>query len=625
MDYAAKPGVDALDLAFDTDWSKPPARANWEQNGMGVALSASPVSYEAVLGAPLHAIRNGKTTVIEHLELLATAADAAHEGTVHSVHVVDEGPFRTELELEGTLGPEAQHAAAFTLTATTWTTFPYLRLNYQVVNDTAEDLPLASLVLTLTLPEKPHAFRSAGSTEASDTLAFVQKTADSRSVNGVDTDPTETPWIAWEQGAIAIRRFREQFPKRIDANARRIRIDLVAAEGAPVVYTPGEAQTHEIWIALNDDDPAAFAAAVEHPPVLTNPAYFCATGVLGPAYPHAGAAKFPERMAEIYGGKSWEELGQHLGLRHFPDAPYYGGLPSWSNNYYERMLGLWSEWFMSGDRAWFDRALDVCRHLLDVSVTHSDVPGHDWRGGLRGPGENHVSAPWNPTQRTAGLELYHKLTGDPAARDAYLGVAEFVRRTGAGLGGSSVRQHAGPFEAIVTAYWDTRDALWRDVARKHLADARAAMDLRRGVWPDTHGSQVYRGNVPWMDAQIARPMYWWYRMSGDLDAATALVAMADSIVCENSDWETPGAVYGYSHNPHFDMTAVYDPLILPVIFAAHELTGDAFFLNAAIAQWERWKASDTFDSVFNTYWNVPWLMHYLRVHGLMESPAGAEG
>ena len=42
-------------------------------------------------------------------------------------------------------------------------------------------------------------------------------------------------------------------------------------------------------------------------------------------------------------------------------------------------------------------------------------------------------------------------------------------------------------------------------------------------------------------------------------------------------------------------------------------------LDAATAQWMRWRNSEVFDSVFNTYWNVPWLMYYLKEHGLMAS------
>jgi len=69
------------------------------------------------------------------------------------------------------------------------------------------------------------------------------------------------------------------------------------------------------------------------------------------------------------------------------------------------------------------------------------------------------------------------------------------------------------------------------------------------------------------------------------------------------------------------VSADYDPLIIPMIFAAYELTEDSFFRDAATAQWERWLRSGAFDSVFNTFWNTPWLVWYLHHYGIsLNSP-----
>jgi hypothetical protein len=144
------------------------------------------------------------------------------------------------------------------------------------------------------------------------------------------------------------------------------------------------------------------------------------------------------------------------------------------------------------------------------------------------------------------------------------------------------------------------------------------MDMRRGVWAEEHGSKTYAGNVPWMEAQLARPLYLWYHATGDIQAAQALVGLAESIICENTDWDKPGAVSGYSHNPHYATNSVYDPLILPMIFAAYELTDDSFFLEAAKAQWERWTTEKVFDSPLNCHWNTPWLMWCLKHYGVIE-------
>jgi hypothetical protein len=324
--------------------------------------------------------------------------------------------------------------------------------------------------------------------------------------------------------------------------------------------------------------------------------------------------KYDEGMARHYQGRDWEALGHRYGVRTFPDSPYFASPSHWSNNYYNRTHGAWAAWLATGDAEWRQRAVELCRHIHDVAIVHSPVPGKDWLGALHGPGANHVPGPWSPTLRTRGLWLYHVLTGAPESEQAFLGVADFVQRSEAHRQSPSVRDHAGPMDAIVTAYDATREPAWLDEGSKRVSWAWERMDRRRGVWPETHGSMVYRGNVPWMVAQLAGPLYEWYLLTGDVEAAQLVTAMAESMILENTAWDAPGTMSGYSHNPHFSITAAYDPLILPVLFAAYELSGEQRFLDAALAQWRRWEVDEVFDSVFNTFWNTPWLGYYLNRH-----------
>ncbi len=275
------------------------------------------------------------------------------------------------------------------------------------------------------------------------------------------------------------------------------------------------------------------------------------------------------------------------------------------------MLGCWSAWLLTGERAWFDRALDVCAHLSDVAVVHTGTPGHNWLGALHGPGENHVPGPWLPTLRNDGLDLFHHLWGGVESREAALGVAEYLLAAGLPENGADVRHFAAPLDTLCTAYAGTWDLRYLEEGTRWVDAIGRRIDRRRGVWPDRHGSRLYRGNIPWMAAQLARPLYRWYRLTGDMEAAQALVGLAESVVCENTDWDVPGAVDGYSHNPRYGSTAAYDLLITPMVFGAYELTEDPFFLEAALAQWRRWTGTNTPPDVFNTFWNAPWLAAYL--------------
>lgn len=626
VDFLGKAGMKDIALAFKKDRSEKSAGVKVQPADDGTRVDTGRIRFRLGGDAVISALENSKgVSVVERVDLSLSTGGEEITVTADSVEVIEAGPIRSTFRLDGRFDTVDRRLGSLAVYLNAYAGQPYLNACVRVFNDTSGNLPISSLSLKVVLPAIPDLWR-VPSGAISGNLAIAQPNEKERVVNGVAVDAAAPLFVAWPDGAAVVRHFRELFPKAVRSDGQTLTILLVDAPTAPIVFTPGEAISHEIWLELGAADPAALAALIHEPPLLSNPEYFCATGVLGPARTHAETPALRDHMQQTYAKRSWAELGQFMGIRHFPDSPYLGGLPQWSNDYYGRMLNLWSEWFMSGDRAWFDRATDVCRHLMDVAVIHSDVPGKDWRGAMHGPGDNHVAGPWAPTLRTAGLELYQKLTLDPEAQAAHMDIADYCVRSGAGLDSDSIRQHAGPFDTICTAYWDTGDVAFLDEGTKRVGKVMAHLDRRRGVWPDTHGSRVYCGNVPWMAAQLARPLYWWYALTGDVEAAQALVALAESMICENTDWDNPGVVSAYSHNPRYAVTARYDLMVVPMILAAHELTEDSFFLDAAKAQWRRWLDAGEFDSVFNVYWNTPWLMWQLHRFGMNreEPPAPAE-
>jgi len=610
-DCTIRPGMTTVELEFNTKEIPLENPILIEEKDNTYLVHAQPLQYQTGRNALLQNIRLDGPILISAIHSTLSYKGKICSGQVKTVQKITQGPFRSTLALEGSYNLEENLTPSFSLYVSAYAGLPYLKLWLRFFNNTQTDLTLSGLPITLELPT-PCARFSVPAGDVPDGFSLYQTSENKRTLNGETVDPKAPCFLQWDDGVLTVRQFQELYPKSLCAHDNKITVDLAAGADSPIVLTPGEALSHELWIALGDVDPAQFADTVQHPPILQNPAYFCTTGILGHAYKNLETGKFNQKSMEMYKNKSWGDLAHHYGLRNFPDAPYMSGLPNWCNNYYEHMLGAWSEYFMTGDRAWFDRASDICRHIMDTAIIHSEIPGQDWVGAIHGPGKNHVTGPWAPTMRIAGLELFQKLTGDPEAREAFLGVADFCVRKSFGTGSPSVRDHAGPFDAVCTAYWETNEPAFLDDGSTRMASVLKVMDRRRGAWPEEHGSRVYRGNVPWMIAQLARPLYWWYVMTGDTEADQALVGLAESIICENTGWDSPGAVNGYSHNPHYPMTANYDLIILPVIFAAYELTEDPFFLNAAKAQWERWKTSDAFDSVFNTYWNTPWLMWYLH-------------
>ncbi|MFM1921621.1 MAG: hypothetical protein RLZZ303_3255 [Candidatus Hydrogenedentota bacterium] len=631
VDLLVLPDMDTLELEYKKDTAKISRTARLKTLDETLQADSGRFTFHASPGRLLHDFEMDGKSLVEELTLSGLRGGERLNGTATAVHVVEETSFRLELMAEGRLQGSGSAPAAFRCYLTTWAGQPYLQLILRVVNDGDADLPLSELSLALQLagpaPQSnlPEA-RVEGDFEVTQ-ASPQQRTLNARNllpasegevvaagVEGHNLSPTAPFWASMGPVHIALPRMRELFPKGFRRTGDQCTLRLIDAPASPVVYTPGEASTHEVWLAFGEVDTATFSANAERPPVLSNPVYFAASGAYGPAHPVIGIVKYDEGMARHYQGRDWEALGHRYGVRTFPDSPYFASPSHWSNNYYNRTHGAWAAWLATGDAEWRQRAVELCRHIHDVAIVHSPVPGKDWLGALHGPGANHVPGPWSPTLRTRGLWLYHVLTGAPESEQAFLGVADFVQRSEAHRQSPSVRDHAGPMDAIVTAYDATREPAWLDEGSKRVSWAWERMDRRRGVWPETHGSMVYRGNVPWMVAQLAGPLYEWYLLTGDVEAAQLVTAMAESMILENTAWDAPGTMSGYSHNPHFSITAAYDPLILPVLFAAYELSGEQRFLDAALAQWRRWEVDEVFDSVFNTFWNTPWLGYYLNRH-----------
>lgn len=418
---------------------------------------------------------------------------------------------------------------------------------------------------------------------------------------------------------VAVRHFWQLFPK-----ALRCGDEMTAELFSPTEQTPyyepttGEAKRHEILLAFlppeaSHAQAAALAEAFSRPPRLFAPEWFCASGALGYAAPHS-ETQFPQlhrHMAATYGDIGPTVLGGHLGLRNFPDANYFGKPDDWRNNYYDMMQGILSEYLMSGEPRWFDRAEDQCLHVMDVDTCHGRPDHPEWEGALYGPSTNHTAAWWSAMLRAEGMDSYYRLTGDPDALEAFLGVADFIVRQKAGMGSVSVRDHAGPLITLVRAYDETWDAKYLRAARRLAHDAMSRLDARRGCYSERHGNHNYRGNIPWMCAQLMEPLYLYYRYSGDVAAAQAVVGLAESLMEENRTGKGPGDFHGYSHNPHFQPNNGYNVLIAPAIGYAWELTGDPAFEACMRDAFDRTLAEKSINWVGNCYWNTPTLLYYL--------------
>jgi hypothetical protein len=610
--------TETLTLAFAKDGAKPKESVKIADSAGGLTADAAGIGFGVGdVERLLTEVRLGKEIVFEWITPLLRVNGSDCATVISTVSVLSEGPFHAQFAADGVFEHDSGRVASFTAYVSVYAGLPYVRLYWRVFNDTEKPLHAEAMTLRFQFARPPAGWRAPGAAESVPTLTIHQEDEITSTVNGSTSTATEPFYIAWEGGCVAPRWFRERYPSGVHASGNTLDLHFAAGRETPIVFTPGEATTHEVWLALGDMEPAQFAATVAQPPVLHNAEYFCAIGVLGPALPATALPGLAGSLA-AHAGAPWGEAGHGHGVRHFPGSPYIGGLPNWSNDYPSRMLSLWSAWLFTGERAWYDRAEAVSRHLTDVAVIHSGVPATGWVGGMHGPGSNHVAGPWNPTLRNSGLGLFAAITGAPGAEEAFLGLADFCMRTGAGMDAPGSRHHAAPLDTVAEAWLATGDLAFRDEALLRVARLASHLDARRGTWPEAHGSRVYRGNVPFMAAQLARPLYWLYTMTGDVAAAQVLVGLAESVAWENVDWEAPGQLNNYSHNPRYAPIPQLDLAVLPLLLAGHELSEDPFLLETATAVWKRWEAAPAFESVFQQFWDTPWLLHQLDAAGLLE-------
>jgi len=544
---------------------------------------------------------------------------------------LEESPVHRDVEVRGRIKSGETDFGRFVLRALTFAGAPVARLQFRIFHDLPGTRTISHMALRLPWTGQPvRSVVAGGETFGPEqTVSVTQQDAEAWRLTGADESHRTGRAPGWmgvsgNRGALiaCIRHFAEQFPSQMAWAEGALTLDLLSPTEAISAYGPheGEAKRYEIWLGLTEPGQTteSFAARAEsmlNPPALFDPDYACATGAFGPAAPH-DAARFPELTAFMQ--KTYGDIPGSMfyttGIRHWGDLPYNVEEGTWRNGYYDTQQGLFSEYLITGDPRWFDHLEASVRHIMDIDVCYASVEHPDWVGSIHGlySKDHSTGDPWNPTQRMKGMLNYARLTGDRDARAAALGVADSALAAKRAIGAVSVRDHAGVLYALTSAYDETRDPKYLEGARELAHDAMKRIDPRRGTYAEIHGNYGYRGNVPWMVAQLMEPMYDYYRQSGDLAAAEAVVGMAESILAENRTRGVDGDVYGYSHNPHFKKSSTYHILIAPAVLYAYELTGDDEFLKQGRAMYNQTIAEGTVNSVMNCYWNTHTLLYYLE-------------
>jgi hypothetical protein len=367
---------------------------------------------------------------------------------------------------------------------------------------------------------------------------------------------------------VVARSFEKLWPNAIEASADGIELVLFKPgdQRLPTYDThPGEAKTHEIWLAVTDEAPSAaecrqLAALVDTPPRL-------------------------DISARIRESRAWGELPELTPSCH-PDVyekveerlvPYfssckenirlYGEYPTWDNFYWNTLHTMYCLYAMTGERRWWDWAERSVRHQFDVDVCHwlpdDDTPGDV--GAIHGYWGDHSDKPtYNILQHCDGAFDHWNLTGDPDGYDYGVGIAEFSYTNTDILVAESTRDQGWPIIALLCAWRQTGDEKYGPVVKSYVESALDKEERRRGTYIEVHGSVTYLGPTPFMYGILCTALREYHLRTGDERAAILIARLAVAMYEEAHDpWESktlPNLDYHYSPNPYLRYEDGHTPI-----------------------------------------------------------------
>jgi len=268
----------------------------------------------------------------------------------------------------------------------------------------------------------------------------------------------------------AIQSFWQNFPKAIEASENQIAVRLFPAQYADAFELQGgEQKSHTVYLDFAERRESGTPLAWTYEPLVpcVEPEWYDKSAV----FPYMIAqAQDPNRdylnlvHSAIEGDNNFfqrREIIDEYGWRHFGElhadheAAYYAGpkpIISHYNNQYDAVYGFALHYARSGDRRWFELMHDLARHVIDIDIYHTLEDKAAYSGGLFWHTDHYTDAatcthrtfarktmddkalkdygggPSNEHLYTTGLMHYYFLTGDAPARDAVLGLADWVTR-----------------------------------------------------------------------------------------------------------------------------------------------------------------------------------------------------
>lgn len=276
------------------------------------------------------------------------------------------------------------------------------------------------------------------------------------------------PVLTVQSGAaavdVAIPEFWQQFPKALEVQSGSLNVRLFPKQFADLFELQGgEQKTHVVWLQFGGPDRPPLDWVHKPAHVHATPQWYAASGAISYLLPADDDpdSRFHELVSHaVEGPNSFfarREIIDEYGWRNYGDmyadheAAYYKGpkpVISHYNNQYDVVNGTLLQFFRTGDTRWLELHDALARHVIDIDIYHTELDKAGYCGGLfwhtdhyrdvgtcthrcyskanQQPGKPYGGGPCNEHNYTTGLFHYYCRTGDPQARDAVVGMADWV-------------------------------------------------------------------------------------------------------------------------------------------------------------------------------------------------------
>lgn len=276
--------------------------------------------------------------------------------------------------------------------------------------------------------------------------------------------------VTSRSGAICgtMRHFWQNFPSAIEVEGDNLTLRLF-----PKYFNDcfelqgGERKTQTLYLQFNQPDIAPSSLTWSRQPLLPRitPEWYATTGAIPGLVPRTAIPSDPAWGvidAAVSGEHSFlsrREIIDEYGWRNFGD--FYADheavgdagpepLISHYNNQYDGIWGCLLQFLASGDSRWFSLGDDLCAHVTDIDIYHTDADRPEYNHGMFWHTEHYIDAetathrcfsrkhegkrnlahygggPSPSHNYSSGLLLHHYLTGKPFSREALLELAEFA-------------------------------------------------------------------------------------------------------------------------------------------------------------------------------------------------------